>query len=317
MGIKVAEEERETNLPSGCSAAPAADRRPCEFTLRGLVLTILVCAIIVGGFVRWDDVGVLVAYAIVTVGLIAYGAWRRNLLMSFVGIGLMICSCCLFNPDRDSRTYARLFSCKNNLRNIVLALQQYHDTYGSFPPAYVADENGTPMHSWRVLILPFLDEKQLYGQYSFSEPWNGLNNRRLHGEIVKAYVCPAHVEKRTLSETSYVAVIGAGTMWPGNAATRFSEVKDGTANTIMVVEVHNSGIHWMEPRDLELAKMPVQINPPTGTGISSAHIVKRKGGAQVGFVDGGTRWLDNRVSNEQLRAMFSRDAGDKVDLPPR
>jgi len=147
VGINVGEEKRKTNLPSGDPAATAADRRPFQFTLRGLVLTILVCAVIVGGFVRWDDVGVLVAYAIVTWGLIAYGAWRRNLLMFYGGIGLMICTCCLFNPDRDSRTFARLSSCNHNLRCVVLALQQYHDTYGSFPPAYVADESGTPMHS--------------------------------------------------------------------------------------------------------------------------------------------------------------------------
>ena len=69
--------------------------------------------------------------------------------------------------------------CQGRLRQIALALQCYHDVYKSFPPAYVADETGKPMHSWRVLILPFLEQKALYDQYRFDEPWDGPNNGKL------------------------------------------------------------------------------------------------------------------------------------------
>src|SRR6516165_2689000 len=86
---------------------------------------------------------------------------------------------------------AKRGQCKNNLMNIGLALHNYHDQFGSFPPACVADENGRPMHSWRVLILPFLDQTPLYNQYRFDEPWDGPNNKKLADTILAVYNCPS------------------------------------------------------------------------------------------------------------------------------
>src|SRR5579872_1042254 len=70
-----------------------------------------------------------------------------------------------------AREAARRAQCANNLKMIGLALAQYESQYGRFPPAYIADADGKPMHSWRVLILPYLDEESLYSEYDFSEPW--------------------------------------------------------------------------------------------------------------------------------------------------
>ena len=81
-------------------------------------------------------------------------------------------------------------ACANNMKRIALALRNYHTAYGCFPPAYVADKNGRPMHSWRVLILPFLKEDPLYKQYKFSEPWDGPNNKKLIAVRVMFYTCP-------------------------------------------------------------------------------------------------------------------------------
>ena len=65
------------------------------------------------------------------------------------------------------------------IRGEIPCSKVYEDEHGCFPPAYVADASGRPMHSWRVLILPYLDQQQLYDQYDFSEPWNGPNNQQL------------------------------------------------------------------------------------------------------------------------------------------
>lgn len=72
---------------------------------------------------------------------------------------------------QSAREAARRASCSNNLRQIGLAMHNYHDKYNCFPPAFLPDENGKPKHSWRVLLLPFLDEKSLYAEYRFDEPW--------------------------------------------------------------------------------------------------------------------------------------------------
>src|SRR5579863_9248252 len=98
----------------------------------------------------------------------------------------------LIPATQQAREAARRSQCKNNLKQIGLALHNYHDAFGSFPPAFVADANGKPMHSWRVLILPYLDQLPLYKEYNFSEPWDGPNNSRLLNRMPPAFSCPSH-----------------------------------------------------------------------------------------------------------------------------
>lgn len=117
------------------------------------------------------------------------------------------------------------WACPNRLKGIAWALHQYHAEYGSFPPAYVCDKEGRRAHSWRVLILPYLDEDELYSQYRFDEPWNGPNNRKLATRIPEIYVCP-HDERSSLPDntmTTYLAVVGTRTAWPGQRGRTTSE----------------------------------------------------------------------------------------------
>jgi Protein of unknown function (DUF1559) len=199
----------------------------------------------------------------------------------------------------------RRFECANHLKQIGIALHTYHDTYGSFPPAYVADENGKPMHSWRVLLLPFMEEQPIYNQYDFSEAWDGPNNIRLAPMISHLYGCPSDATSGLPSQTSYVVVTGRGTLWSGDKAIGLKEIEDPTASTIAVVEVHNSGIQITEPRDLDITRLPLAINPKNGKGISSGHT----GGAQVVTADGSIHFLSDATSKETLLKLLLRDNG--------
>lgn len=87
--------------------------------------------------------------------------------------------------------------CQANLRAIGLALQAYHADHGCYPPAYMADASGRPLHSWRVLILPYLGEPELFRAYRFDEPWDGPNNARLATWMPELYQCPAHPRSTT------------------------------------------------------------------------------------------------------------------------
>ncbi len=100
-----------------------------------------------------------------------------TLLVVIVVIGILIGL--LLPAVQSARESAPCAQCSNNMHNITLALLNYEAKFHSFPPAYVADKNGRPMHSWRVLILPFLEYDDLYKQYNFNEPWDGPNNRKL------------------------------------------------------------------------------------------------------------------------------------------
>jgi hypothetical protein len=198
--------------------------------------------------------------------------------------------------------------CSNHLKQLALALQNYHDYYHCFPPAYIADQNGKPIHSWRVLILPFLEKKELYSRYRFDEPWDGPNNRKLHREIVGVYCCPSRPRRQSGIETSYVAVVGPETMWPGSKSTSANDISDGTTNTIMVVETTNSGIHWMEPRDLDFATMPTLINSNWGPSISSTHPRV----ALVAFADGRSQALPNDTPQDVIKAMLTAAGGEAI-----
>src|SRR3990172_9467251 len=96
-------------------------------------------------------------------------------------IGILLLGMVVFlllpGSGRSHNAASRRTACKNNLHQIEMALHYYHDKYHCFPPAYVADASGRPLHSWRVLLLPFLEQENLYRQYRFDEPWDGPHNR--------------------------------------------------------------------------------------------------------------------------------------------
>src|SRR5262249_16289055 len=157
----------------------------------------------------------------------------------------------------------------------------YHSLYNAFPPAYIADENGKPMHSWRVLILPFIEQSTVYNQYDFREPWDGPNNIKLLNSMPNNLACPSRFPSPT-NLTTYVAVTGPGTIFPDGSRTEIKDITDGTSNTLMIVEVANTDIPWTAPWDLDVRTMSFRINDPKRLGISSKH----PGGANVGGADG-------------------------------
>jgi prepilin-type processing-associated H-X9-DG protein len=163
------------------------------------------------------------------------------------------------------------------------------------------------MHSWRVLILPWLGQEEIYDQYRFDEPWDGPNNRKLHDLTVSAYVCPSHPEER--HSTAYAAVVGPGTAWRGAEPLRLEEIGDGRDRTILPVEVSAPSIHWMEPRDLEFDRMSLAINGSNDSaGLSSRH----PGGATILLVDGAVRFLKQTLATNGLRALLTVAGGEEV-----
>jgi hypothetical protein len=214
----------------------------------------------------------------------------------------------LVEAVRLARREALRSQCSNNLKLIALALHNYHDTYGSFPPAYIPGPDGKPWHSWRMAIVPFIEANPYADYYmSFDEPWDGPNHRKLHS-VVMCYHCPAEDAGVPATMTSYVAVVGPGTAWPGPEPTKLRDFRDGTSNSILVVEVANSGIHWMEPRDLTLEDLALAINPKSGKGISSRHV----GGACVCLADGSVRFLPEDVTADVLRKMILINDGEEI-----
>ncbi len=216
----------------------------------------------------------LIAAAIATFGpwglllaglVLAASAWlfqssrkRKFSLREIVVVaGILLILGALLIPAVSSAQSAALRNqCMTNLMEIQLALLNHESAKGSLPPAYIADATGKPMHSWRVLILPYLGEMALYNKYNFNEPWNGPNNSKLAGQVPAAFRCAAHPKGNgaASSETHYFAVVDPATAWPNGAARPIPQFTDGLSKTITVLEASGLATNWMEPRDLSLAE---------------------------------------------------------------
>jgi prepilin-type processing-associated H-X9-DG protein len=201
----------------------------------------------------------------------------------------------------------------NNLYQIGSAMRNYHDAYGRFPPAYLADKNGRPMHSWRVLLLPFLECEDTYKAYRFDEPCDSPHNRALtdSAEVRKMFAC--HSDRHARGEpddweTNYVMIVGPGTISDGPNSVRLGDITDGSANTIMIVEVAGSGIHWAEPRDLKADEIGYRTNDPDAPGISSRH----RGGAHVLFCDGSVWLLKDSLDPTTVKALTTIAGGEDM-----
>lgn len=240
------------------------------------------------------------------------------IVLSVTGCALIGCGgvlvALLLPAVQSSREAARRMQCSNNLKQIALAMHNYHDKYGTFPAQAVMDENGRPMHSWRTALLPFLEQQALYQQYDFNEPWDSPVNRALADVRVPAYACPSSAHAPDSSETSYFVVYGDETMFAPNRWTRLSEVLDGTSNTIMVIESDSLHVPWSEPRDIPFNEMQFYLGVPDGElGASSKHM---GGGANVAMGDGSVRFLRGETLDEQTFRYLLMKADGNAVYPP-
>jgi hypothetical protein len=188
-----------------------------------------------------------------------------------------------------------------------LAVANYESTYMHYPPAYQLGPDGQPWHSWRVLILPFIERESLFKRYRFDEPWDGPNNSQLAGEMPRTLMFHAEY-KPGMTTTNYLAVVGRDTMWPGAVGRKGHEIRSGTSNAILIAENVGLGVHWMEPRDLEADAMPLDFNHPMG--LSSPYR-----SASVATADGALHTFGKDYDPETLRAMFNVTTGARPDDP--
>jgi len=281
--------------------------RRFQFGLRSLFAATTLLAFMLG---MWQIFGLLVVGAIAFVVTFLMLCYRKpGYGISLLGMGLFVS---LFLPVMfGPRGLGRRALCMNNLKNITLALLNYEASHGCFPPAYLADENGKPMHSWRVLILPYIARQDLYEAYRFDEPWDGPNNRKLHNVVIDLFKCPSDTTPRNQPNTSYLAVVGPHVAWAGERGRKWEEFSDGSQDTILLVETANSGIHWMEPRDITLEEaLGKSINNLTQVPSSEHYTI---GGyfhhslplaGHIVMADGSVKCFCNRPDADELAAML-------------
>lgn len=193
-----------------------------------------------------------------------------------------------------------------NLKSLGLAMHNYLSVHGTFPPAYRAGADGRPLLSWRVLILPFLEEQKLYDQFHLDEPWDSPHNLPLAAKMPRVFAAPAAGRGPAgEGKTTYLTLRGPDTLFPGAAGVKIEEVRDGTSNTIAVVEVAPPGaVAWTRPVDWE-----VTADGPRRDGLFNPLAA----GFNLLISDGAALFLPQSTSPITLRALSTRAGGEVVD----
>ena len=223
--------------------------------------------------------------------------------VGFLVVGGAVLLALLFPAVQGAREAARRMQCTNNLKQLGLAMHNYHATYGTFPPAYSSDEDGNPMHSWRVLLLPYIEEQTLYERYNFDEPWDGPNNQWLATQMPALYSCPSDGTIQP-NMTNYVVIVGDQTMFPGSKALSIPQIIDGIRLTLMLVEIPGDSVNWLEPEDVDVSELVDRSTQTT-----------HPGGFNAAFADGSVQFISKNAAAQQLPAMATASGGEPMVWP--
>jgi hypothetical protein len=222
--------------------------------------------------------------------------------------GLVILGGCLLLPCvekvRDGEGWALSAV---SLKQIALAMHNYQSDHGTLPPAVVRGKDGQPLYSWRVLLLPYLEQDALYRNLKLDEPWDSPHNEPLLRDTPKCFRPRLGGGNEPPGHTHYQVLVGPGTPFERDGLT-FDDLPY-LADTILVVEARDT-VPWASPADLTYA--PGQPIPPLGAGFTKpveffCYTVKRKPGFVAAFADGSTRFIDADIDEKTLRNLISHE----------
>ena len=197
---------------------------------------------------------------------------------------------------------ARRAMCTNNMKQIMIALLNYEQMYRTFPPPYTTDAAGRRLHSWRTLILPFIEENALYKKIDLTRAWDDPANASALRSMPSVYRCPAVTDGE--NTTCYLALVGTDYAFSPDHPRKVTAFADGTSNTLMIMEAApGSAVPWMAPRDADLATM-LSIRKDTPSN--------HDGGINVAFADGSVRFMKSSTDLRERLIRLTIRGGEQV-----
>jgi len=231
----------------------------------------------------------------------------------------------------------------NNVRQIGVAMHNFANAHGYFPPAVIHGPDGKPWHSWRVLLLPFLGQARLYEQYRFDEAWDGPDNSKLIEQVPAVYRDPVYGESKD-GYTHYAAAVGRGTAFPPEGytlpanppktlslpkrsgqysqrvpgTTTFVDFKDGTSNSVLVGSVApDRKIPWTKPEDVAFDEQFPGLGKPGG--FAAPYKTEQGAGGVFVYADGSSHAISDRIDLHLLRCLVHiadlQEVGDVPTIP--
>ncbi|HEY1065426.1 MAG TPA: DUF1559 domain-containing protein [Pirellulales bacterium] len=189
----------------------------------------------------------------------------------------------------------------NNLKQLALAFHNHESIFQTFPSAEVCDPAGKPLLSWRVAILPLIDQGELAKQFHLDEPWDSEHNKKLIEKMPDVFKSPGVVVEA--GKTLFLVPTGPHALFDGAKKPKISEVVDGLSNTILIVEANpDQAVTWTKPDDL-----PIDLNALPNLGKA------RVGGALAAMMDGAVYPLAAKIPADTLKALFTPKGGEVID----
>ena len=242
--------------------------------------------------------------------------WKISATLSLFFLAALV-------PLGRPRINSRHVACSNNLYQIGQALIIYDARHGHLPHPFAAAADGKPLFSWRGTLLNEIGRADLVAslrsaELRSAEPWNGPLNLSLSKAWLSIYQCPSDMQAQNPT-TNYLAVIGPRTAWPTTTANApaqdvsldYIARHKGLNNTILLIEICNSNINWLEPRDITMDQLKNGLAGLIPPGGSSPH----PEGFNVLFADGHVETLPADIDPKQLIEMCNIDGSDSGKAP--
>lgn len=192
----------------------------------------------------------------------------------------------------------------NSMKHLALAMHNYHDTHGHFPPQSLVNQQGQRLLSWRVLVLPFLDQLPLYQEFHLDEAWDSPHNKTLIAKMPPVLQSPGDLPAGEGLTRFVVPLTERSVMGRRGPPVTFRDIIDGTSNTLWLVEADPShAVIWTKPEDL-----PIQEKDPVGSIIDAG-----TPGFWSSMADGSARYLSREIDSNVLNQLLTIDGGEVID----
>jgi uncharacterized protein DUF1559 len=209
------------------------------------------------------------------------------------------------------RESARRMECKSKMNQLGEALGHFHSAQGHFPGYDDPAHPEYPPCSWRVQVLTYYTSDPYYDRYDRMQPWDSEANISLEKRVSHLSICPSNPGRMdgNITDTDFVSIVGPKCVFRDKGSTTIDDISDGVSNTIMLVESSNTGIHWMEPRDLKFEDTRIVDDDSTDRGIRSHHVDV----VNVTLCDGSVKSISKDIDPKLLKALITIDGGESVE----